>query len=136
MKPVSPGSMEEPSASMAMATYASATPIPRRTCAKPWPESKKSPRVGKRCWGRRAERRIGLDPWEHSERTVGRTPGVRTLRAHRKIILNQFQARKEFSSGVIEVIEGLNNRTKVQYEGTRALSFTCNLQAFWSTPNY
>ena len=67
---------------------------------------------------------------------MGRTPGVRTLRAHRKIILNQFQARKEFSSGVIEVIEGLNNRTKVQYEGTRALSFTCHLQAFWSTPNY
>ena len=35
---------------------------------------------------------------------------VRTLRAHRELILNYFKAKKEFSSGVIE---GLNNKAKV-----------------------
>ena len=35
---------------------------------------------------------------------------VKTLRAHRELLLNYFRARKEFSSGVIE---GLNNKAKV-----------------------
>jgi transposase len=35
---------------------------------------------------------------------------VRTLRAHRQLLLNYFKARKQFSSGVIE---GLNNKAKV-----------------------
>ncbi len=35
---------------------------------------------------------------------------ARTVRAHRELLLNYFQARKEFSSGVIE---GLNNKAKV-----------------------
>jgi len=35
---------------------------------------------------------------------------VRTLRAHRALILNYFRARKAFSSGIVE---GLNNKAKV-----------------------
>jgi transposase len=35
---------------------------------------------------------------------------ARSLRAHRKLLLNYFRARKEFSSGVVE---GLNNKAKV-----------------------
>ncbi|MBM3797692.1 MAG: transposase, partial [Acidobacteria bacterium] len=35
---------------------------------------------------------------------------VRTLRAHRELLLNHFKAKKEFSSGVVE---GLNNKAKV-----------------------
>ncbi len=35
---------------------------------------------------------------------------ARTLRRHRKLLLNYFRARKQFSSGVVE---GLNNKCKV-----------------------
>jgi transposase len=35
---------------------------------------------------------------------------VRTVRAHRELLLNYFRARKQFSSGIIE---GLNNKAKV-----------------------
>ena len=35
---------------------------------------------------------------------------ARSLRQHRKLILNYFKAHKQFSSGVIE---GLNNKAKV-----------------------
>ncbi len=35
---------------------------------------------------------------------------VRTIRAHRELLLNYFRARKQFSSGVVE---GLNNKAKV-----------------------
>lgn len=35
---------------------------------------------------------------------------VRTMRAHRELLLNYFRARKAFSSGIIE---GLNNKAKI-----------------------
>ena len=35
---------------------------------------------------------------------------VRTVRAHRELLLNHFRAKRQFSSGVIE---GLNNKAKV-----------------------
>ena len=35
---------------------------------------------------------------------------VKTVRAHRQLLLNYFRAKKEFSSGVVE---GLNNKAKV-----------------------
>ena len=35
---------------------------------------------------------------------------VRMVRAHRKLLLNYFRAKKQFSSGIIE---GLNNKAKV-----------------------
>ena len=35
---------------------------------------------------------------------------ARTLRTHRKLLLNYFKARKQFSSGVVE---GMNNKAKV-----------------------
>jgi transposase len=35
---------------------------------------------------------------------------ARTVRVHRKLLLNYFRANKQFSSGVIE---GLNNKAKV-----------------------
>ena len=54
-----------------------------------------------------------LDQWCHQvmrSRIEPMKKVVRTLRAHRDLILNYFRARKEFSSGVIE---GLNNKAKV-----------------------
>jgi hypothetical protein len=40
---------------------------------------------------------------------------ARTLHAHRKLVLNYFRARKEFSSAVIE---GLNNKAQVTMRGS------------------
>ena len=54
-----------------------------------------------------------LDLWCHQvmlSRIEPLKKVVKTLRAHRPLILNYFRAKKEFSSGVVE---GLNNKVKV-----------------------
>ena len=54
-----------------------------------------------------------LDDWCHQvmrSRLEPMKKVVKTLRAHRPLILNYFRAKKEFSSGIVE---GLNNKAKV-----------------------
>jgi transposase len=58
---------------------------------------------------------------------------ARTLRAHRTLLLNYFQARKQFSSGVIE---GLNNKAKVTMRRSYGFRASWNSRSITHLENY